>query len=513
VHPILFRLPLPHFGTVPIYSYGIMLAVSLIVGWFLTLGLAERDGLPKEAMANCYVDTAVMALLGSRLLYVVTNPGDFTSLASLFAMRSGGLVAYGGFLGGFVGSYLSLRFGVGLTGLVRFVAGRFAPEERRPWSPLPLLPWADVAVPSLASGLCITRIGCYLFGCDFGRPLGEGAPAVLKTLGTFPRWPDGTMTDGSLGSPAWDHHVRTHLLGPEATASLPVHPTQLYESLLGLSLLVFLLVMRRHQRFRGEIFLWFTFLYGTARFLLELVRDDAERGNIPPAASPHVLLPLSLALLGVGYAVGIAGRVKPIALRVTTQVGALVPAVWSFVATQPKEFETIAPIELSTSQAVGLASGVLACAGFWVLWHAAVEHPELAMQLPDFSAHLEAEPDAEDDGEETRGDRAPEGNERQPKAKKRKPTPEPSSANAEAGDATLADDEAIEPRTEAREGAPRERAPIPPSDEDSKVDDEARVREPDADADVKSPADESDAPAPRAPGSGSLKKKSKKKRK
>ncbi len=407
MHPILFHLPLPHFGSVPIYSYGIMLAVSLIVGWFLTLGLAERDGLPKEAMANCYVDTAVMALIGSRVLYIVTNPAEFTSFASLFAMRSGGLVAYGGFLGGFIGSYLSLRFGFGLTGLVRFVAGRFAEEERRAWSPLPLLPWADVAVPSLASGLCITRIGCYLFGCDFGRPLGEGAPAMLKRLGTFPRWPEGTMTDGSIGSPAWDHHVRTNLISPDAATSLPVHPTQIYESLLGLTLLAFLLLMRRHQRFRGEIFLWFAFLYGGARFLLELVRDDTERGNIPPALSPHVLLPLCLLLFGVGYGLGIAGRIGSPALRAITRLAALVPAVWSFLATQPHEFENVAPIELSTSQFVGVVSGVLACAGFWVLNHAAIEHPELAMALPDFSAHLEAERTGEDGGddEEERGAR------------------------------------------------------------------------------------------------------------
>src|SRR4051794_23070420 len=36
---------------VPIYSYGVMLGLSLVVGWYLTLGLAERDGLPKETMA------------------------------------------------------------------------------------------------------------------------------------------------------------------------------------------------------------------------------------------------------------------------------------------------------------------------------------------------------------------------------------------------------------------------------------------------------------------------------
>ncbi len=48
-------------------------ASSLIVGWFFTLGLATRDGLPNETMANCYVITAIAALVGSRILYILTN--------------------------------------------------------------------------------------------------------------------------------------------------------------------------------------------------------------------------------------------------------------------------------------------------------------------------------------------------------------------------------------------------------------------------------------------------------
>src|SRR5260221_581658 len=93
---------------------------------------------------------------------------------------------------------------------------------------LALLPWADVAVPSLASGLLLTRIGCYLFGCDFGKPLGIGAPAWLKRLGTFPRWPS-DLLDGA-GSPAWMQHVNERGLSITSRASLPVHPTELYES-------------------------------------------------------------------------------------------------------------------------------------------------------------------------------------------------------------------------------------------------------------------------------------------
>src|SRR5258708_16408151 len=45
--------------SLPIYAYGVMLGLSLVVGWYLTLPLAEKDGLPKETMANCYVVTAL----------------------------------------------------------------------------------------------------------------------------------------------------------------------------------------------------------------------------------------------------------------------------------------------------------------------------------------------------------------------------------------------------------------------------------------------------------------------
>ena len=96
-------------ANLPIYSYGVMLGLSLVVGWYLTLTLAERDGLPKETMANCYVITAIAAILGSRILYVVTNPDEFKQASDFFALRRGGLVAYGGFLGGYLGSWLYLR--------------------------------------------------------------------------------------------------------------------------------------------------------------------------------------------------------------------------------------------------------------------------------------------------------------------------------------------------------------------------------------------------------------------
>src|SRR6185437_17081713 len=124
----------------------------------------------------------------------------------------------------------------------------------------------------------------------------DSAPGWLKTLGTFPHWAKGTIDSGE-GAPAWAQHVHEGLIQRTAEHSLPVHPTQLYESAVGAGLLGLLLWYRRKQKFRGEIFLLFAFAYGACRFLLEVLRDDAERGAINPPIPEHILIPLAFAVL------------------------------------------------------------------------------------------------------------------------------------------------------------------------------------------------------------------------
>ncbi len=365
MHPILFRIPmpgwqLPWLGKVmalPIYSYGVMLGLSIVVGWYLTLGLARRDGLPTDDMANNYVFTALLAILGSRVLYVITNPSEFTAWTDLFALRRGGLVAYGGFLGGFLGSWLYLRS-----------------------KQLPLLPWADVAVPSLATGLMITRIGCYLFGCDFGKPLGASAPGWLQRMGSFPHWPEGTLDKGG-GSPAWVAHYERHLIDINAAHSLPVHPTQIYESLVGLSLFGLVMLQRRHQTFRGQVFLLFTFAYGFLRYGIEILRDDAERGEYGPLLSEHLIVPGGLLLLALGYIFFVARAVENRGLRVVTQAVAVLPAVGLYLALRPPSFGEAVLVRLSTSQWVAVLTGIAAAIAYGTFWDAARAHPERAMEL------------------------------------------------------------------------------------------------------------------------------------
>ncbi len=291
MYPILFTIP---FIDLPIYSYGVMLGLSLVVGWYLVMRLGGADGLPGDRMASCYIWTAVAAMIGARLLYIATNLHEFTSggLMDLINVRKGGLVAYGGFLGGFAGSWLYLR-------RVK----------------IRLLPWADVVVPTLATGLGITRIGCFLYGCDYGKPIPQDAPGWIKAVGLrFPNWDihfagmREKVSDGLTGSlasiegaPAFQHHVRDHLVSAGAEYSALVYPTQLMEVANGWIAFAILMIARRRTRFRGQIFLIFTAYYGVTRALMEIIRGDTQRGGIWILSTSQVVGILTFAGAAVAW--------------------------------------------------------------------------------------------------------------------------------------------------------------------------------------------------------------------
>jgi phosphatidylglycerol:prolipoprotein diacylglycerol transferase len=261
MHPVLFSIPTP-WGAIPIYSYGVMLGSSLLFAWYYIMYMGKKvEGFNRELLASCFTWTAVGAIVGARLLYILTNLDSYDSFGSWFDLRSGGLVAYGGFLGGFITALAFWRI-----------------------KKIPLLPFADIAVPTLASGLMLTRVGCYLYGCDYGRPLKESAPTWLQSAGTFPKWdseayPTFACDQTINGSPAYQHHLQEYPdLMVERLSSLAVHPTQIYESVAGLLLFIFATWLLMHRKFRGQILVVVAGLYGLWRFLIEYLRDDPERG-------------------------------------------------------------------------------------------------------------------------------------------------------------------------------------------------------------------------------------------
>jgi phosphatidylglycerol:prolipoprotein diacylglycerol transferase len=103
-------------------------------------------------------------------------------------------------------------------------------------------------------------------------------------------------------SPASEAQFKAGELASDHLPSLPVHPTQVYESAVSLAIAaICLLVVHPRKRYDGQVFAVFVVLYAVARFGLETLRDD-ERGGIGVLSTSQwigVLLVAGAALIHV----------------------------------------------------------------------------------------------------------------------------------------------------------------------------------------------------------------------
>lgn len=122
----------------------------------------------------------------------------------------------------------------------------------------PALSVADVTLARLPIGFALGKLGCFLAGCCYGRPWASGTAFAPESL-------------------AYRTHVKEGRIPPGAEASLPVHPTQLYELAMALALSGLLLLLERRSRRPGETALGFFLGYSVWRFFVEFLRDDPGR--------------------------------------------------------------------------------------------------------------------------------------------------------------------------------------------------------------------------------------------
>lgn len=227
MYPELFRI-----GDFPINTYGVLLALGLVLALFAAARLAVRDGLPKERIYDLGLWTILGGLLGSKVLMFFVE--DNVQVFSLDFLRSGG-VYFGGFLGGFVTLVLLIRL-----------------------YKLPFWKVGDAFAPGVALGQVFGRQGCFSAGCCWGKP-------------TDLPW-------GVHFSEAGHTNTGVPIYGPDGS-DLFLHPTQLYESFTMLAVFVLLVWLHRRKKFDGQILLAYGVIYSIFRFLVEFVRDD-PRGDI-----------------------------------------------------------------------------------------------------------------------------------------------------------------------------------------------------------------------------------------
>ena len=227
MYPELFRI-----GNFPINTYGVMLAVGLLLALYVAARLAQRDGLPKDRIYDLGLWTIIGGLLGSKLLMFFTE--ENVNVFSLDFLRSGG-VYYGGFLGGLVA----------LAVLIRYYKFSF-------WKV------ADAFAPGVALGQFFGRQGCFSAGCCWGKP-----------------------TD-LFWSVRFTEHAHENTGVPiytEAGENVFLHPTQLYESFAMLIVFGILVYLHKKKRFNGQVLIGYMILYPIVRFIIEFFRDD-PRGDL-----------------------------------------------------------------------------------------------------------------------------------------------------------------------------------------------------------------------------------------
>jgi len=227
-----------------------MVALGALAGLWVFRRELARAGLP-EAALDAAVYGLVGGLLGAKLLYVFEHLRE-SSFFSLFLDR-GGMSWFGGFVGGLLAGFLTIRA-----------------------KKCPMLAVLAAATPALAVGQALGRIGCFLVGDDYGRP------TQLPWGVAFPK-----------GLPPTYERV---------------HPTQIYEAIF-LAVLAWMLIRWRRRGVADRTVLGRYFLLaGAFRFLLEFVRVNVR--VVGPFTVAHIF-----SLLVVALGIVILATARPVSDR------------------------------------------------------------------------------------------------------------------------------------------------------------------------------------------------------
>lgn len=217
MYPVLFSI-----GSFNIYSYGVMLALGLLLGTLVNCRLAASNGFSKERIQSAILWIMLAALVGARIFYVIIEPQEFSAEPwRVFYIWEGGLVFYGGFIGGILMSlWLARRWKV------------------------PVLRLYDNLVPGLALGHALGRVGCFLAGCCYGLP--------------------------------WDGFCAVEFNHPQTLAprGVHLHASQLYEAFSLLVVGIILLMFWGKRKRAGQVACLYGILAGLERIIAEQFRGD-----------------------------------------------------------------------------------------------------------------------------------------------------------------------------------------------------------------------------------------------
>lgn len=265
LHPILLQVT-DGFG---IHWYGAIIAAGFLLAVLWCCRQSCRFGIKQDDVIDMLFFAVPLGIIGARLYYVAFEfetysvPGDLgATLIRIIRIWDGGLAIYGGIIVGVLTAFV-----VSCVKKISFPA------------------LADLCCMGLLIGQIAGRWGNFVNVEAFGsvtdvawRMAGPNVAGYLERTGQVDAVVYEQIVDGTLG----------------------VHPTFFYESMWNLAgLLILILVIRKHRKFDGQMFLSYLTWYGVGRFWIEGLRTDSL---CIPGTSLRVsqLLALISALAAIG---------------------------------------------------------------------------------------------------------------------------------------------------------------------------------------------------------------------
>lgn len=246
------------FG-VSIAYYGVIIALAVLAGALIAYAEAKKTHQNVDDYIDFTICTLIAAIVGARLYYCIFEWDYFGAhpLEIITGIRNGGLAIYGGVI-------------ASVATLVVFCKVK----KLNFWT------MADTACLGLVMGQAIGRWGNFFNREAFGDYCNHFLAMQL------PRSEAHHVTDALLQN--------TTMV--DGVAYVQVHPTFLYESLWCIALFVFLMLYKKHKKFRGEVFALYAAGYGLGRTWIEGLRtDQLTLGGVAVSQVLSVLLVIAAA--------------------------------------------------------------------------------------------------------------------------------------------------------------------------------------------------------------------------
>ena len=226
-----------HLGPLEVGGFGLAMLLCFVIGQILLTRELTRRGHDPAPVGDLVFAAVVGGLLGAKIYYAIL----VQDMDALFDRA--GFVFWGGLIGGILATSLVVRF------------------KKLRWSTI-----SDASALSLAAAYSVGRTGCWAVGDDYGRPW--GSPLAVQ-------FPDGAPP--STAANMSQLFGVSFPAGTDPSAVIAVHPTQIYEVILGFVMFLIVWRFRDHKHAAGWLFGLYAVLAGIERFVIEFVRAKDDR--------------------------------------------------------------------------------------------------------------------------------------------------------------------------------------------------------------------------------------------